>query len=48
MATAASDAGPALGLSKLGTLEPGAAKIVALQGPFACPAPQATASKVPQ
>jgi hypothetical protein len=48
IATAASEAGPALGLTTLGTREPGAARMTALQGPFDWPAAQEMAAKVPQ
>ena len=48
MATAASEAGPALGLINVGRRLPGASRIAALQGPFASPLAQAMASKVPQ
>jgi hypothetical protein len=48
MPTAASEAGPALGLISVGKRPPGASRIAALQGPFASPLAQAMASKVPQ
>lgn len=48
IATALSDAGPALGFNTVGTRPPGAFRIAALQGPFAWPAAQETGSDVPQ
>jgi hypothetical protein len=47
-ASAASEAGPALGLATVGKCEPGAASVASTHGPLAPPAAQVNTSTVPQ